>query len=244
MTGTKQEPKILFFDIESTGLNATFGTLLCIGYKFFNDPEVFVPTILDGRKRGNMLDDKRLVERFAKIYNHCDYSVGHYSSRFDLPMIRTKLLKYGLPPLAPKPHIDTWWIARRELKLHSNRLAVLQDFLGCASSKTPLKPDDWIQAAHGSKAALDYIVEHCRCDVLVLEEVFLKLRPLAKEEPNRALFFPSEIEIYCPSCGSGHVTRQGFKVAKTRRYQQWQCQDCGKWSKDVHADKEGRAMCI
>jgi uncharacterized protein YprB with RNaseH-like and TPR domain len=233
------EPKVLFWDIESTGLNATFGTILCIGYKFLGDPQVHVPTILDGRKRGSMLDDKRLVERFAKIYNHCDYSVGHYSSRFDLPMVRSKLLKWGLPPLQPKPHIDTWWIARRELKLHSNRLAVLQDFLGCKAAKTPLKPDDWIQAAHGSKEALAYIVEHCHADVLVLEEVFLKLRPLAKEEPSRALFGP--IGDGCITCGSTHVTRQGFKIAKTRRYQQWQCQACGKWMKSVHADKEARA---
>jgi uncharacterized protein len=233
------EPKILFWDIESTALNATFGTILCIGYKFLNDPQVFVPTILDGRKRGSMLDDKKLVERFAKVYNHCDYSVGHYSSRFDLPMVRTKLLKYGLPPLAPKPHIDTWWIARRELRLHSNRLAVLQDFLGCKAAKTPLKPDDWIQAAHGSKPALEYIVEHCHHDVLVLEEVFLKLRPLAKEEPNRALFTMDTDG--CPGCGSHHVTKQGFRVAKTRRYQQFQCQDCGKWTRDVHADKEARS---
>jgi uncharacterized protein YprB with RNaseH-like and TPR domain len=231
-------PKVLFFDIESTALNATFGTILCIGYKFLGDDEVFVPTILDGKKRGNMLDDKKLVERFAKVYNHSDYSVGHYSSRFDLPMIRTKLLKWGLPPLQPKPHIDTWWIARRELKLHSNRLAVLQDFLGCPTSKTPLKPDDWIQAAHGSKPALDYIVDHCRADVLVLEEVFLKLRPLAKEEPNRALFTLEKES--CPSCGGTHLNKRGFHISKTRRYQVFQCQDCGKWTRDTHADKEAR----
>lgn len=243
MAGTNGEPKILFFDIESTGLNATFGTILCIGYKFLSDPEVHVPTILDGRKRASMLDDKRLVERFAKVYNHCDYSVGHYSSRFDLPMIRTKLLKWGLPPLPPKPHIDTWWVARRELKLHSNRLAVLQDFLGCTAAKTPLKPDDWIQAAHGSKDALEYIVEHCRQDVLVLEEVFVKLRPLAKEEPNRVLFVPDAADS-CQSCGSGRLTKQGYRVAKSRRYQQYQCQDCGRWCRSNYADKLARAELV
>lgn len=235
-------PKVLFFDIESTGLNATFGTILCIGYKFLGDSEVHVPTILGGRRRQDMLDDQKLVARFAKIYNHCDYSVGHYSSRFDLPMIRTKLLKYGLPPLPPKPHIDTWWIARRELKLHSNRLAVLQDFLGVSHSKTPLKPDDWIQAAHGNRAALDYIVDHCRQDVLVLEEVFLKLRPLAKEEPNRCLFVDDENADSCPSCGSVHLTRQGFKVSKTRRYQQWQCQNCGKWMRNTTSERRATVL--
>ena len=226
----RTEPKILFFDIESTALNATFGTILCIGYKFLGDPKVHVPTIMDYAKKG-MRDDRGLVERFAKIYDWADYSVGHYSSRFDLPMIRTKLLKYGFPPLAPKPHLDTWWIARRELKLHSNRLAVLQDFLGCKASKTPLKPDDWLSAALGDKKALKYIVEHCKFDVLVLEEVFLKLRPLAKEEPARGLFLEDIDPMTCASCGSNRVTRQGYRVAKTRKYQQFQCQDCGKWQR-------------
>ena len=192
-------PKALFYDIESTNLSASFGTILCIGYKWLGHPKVHVPTILDHAK-GGMLDDKGLVKAFSAVWNSSDYAIGHYSQRFDLPMITTKLVKYDLPPLAPIPHIDTWRIARRELKMHSNRLAALAEYFGCESQKTPITFDDWLHAAHGDKKALKAVVEHCRLDVLVLEEVFLKLRPWAREEPVRQLFVEDSPKR--PTCSS------------------------------------------
>ncbi len=230
-------PKILFFDIESTNLNAPFGTILCIGYKFLDDPKIHVPTIMDSHSKG-MLDDRGLVERFAKIWDWADYCCGHYAQRFDLPMIQSKLIKYDLPPLSPKVLIDTWRVARDNLKMHSNRLGAIAEYLGCKTSKSPITFDDWLRAAHGDKKSLKYIVEHCRLDVLVLEEVFLKLRPLIKKEPARQLFITTDAvkeQEVCIACGSDRVTRQGFRVSRTRKYQQLKCQDCGKWMQATHS---------
>lgn len=224
-------PKVLFFDIESTNLNATFGTILCIGYKWLGNPKVHVPTILDYSKN-NFLDDKGLVKSFAEVYNQADYSCGHYASRFDVPMIQSKLIKYGLPPLAPIPLIDTWRVSRDNFKLHSNRLATIQEFLGVEHAKTAINFDDWLQAAHGNKKALKQVVEHCRLDVLVLEEVFLKLRPLIKNEPSRRLFVDGD---GCIACGSKNLQRRGYTVTKTRKYERLQCQTCGKWQKNKQA---------
>lgn len=227
------EPRILFFDIESTNLNATFGTILCIGYKWLGNPKVHVPTILQYSKN-NFLDDKGLVQSFSEVYNSADYSCGHYAQRFDVPMIQSKLIKYGLPPLAPVPLIDTWRVVRDNLKLHSNRLATIQEFLGCKHAKTGINFDDWLQAAHGNKKALKEVVEHCRLDVLVLEEVFLKLRPLMKNEPARRLFTDTP-NGSCISCGSNKIQARGYQVAKTRKFQRFQCQSCGKWQRQNKA---------
>ena len=225
-----QGPKCLFFDIESTNLNAPFGTILCIGYKWLGDPKVHVPTILEFSKNG-MLDDKGLVEHFAKIWEWSDYACGHYAQRFDLPMIQSKLIKHGLPPLGPKHLIDTWRVARDNLKMHSNRLAAIAEYLEVKHSKSPINFGDWLKAAHGDKKALKYIVEHCRLDVLVLEEVFQKLRPLIKNEPSRQLFVEDEREA-CICCGSKNLQHRGYAVTKTRKYPRLQCQDCGKWMKE------------
>jgi len=237
-------PKVLFFDIESTNLNAPFGTILCIGYKFLDDPKVHIPTIIDHSKNG-MLDDRGLVERFSTVWNWSDYTCGHYAQRFDLPMIQSKLIKYGLPPLAPKPLIDTWRVARDNLKMHSNRLGAIAEYLGCETSKSPITFDDWLRAAHGDKKSLKYIVEHCRLDVLVLEEVFLKLRPLIKNEPARALFIEQPTDALlgnCIACGSDRLVRQGFKVTRTCRRQQFQCQSCGKWQQSKHSEKRAELV--
>ena len=148
----QHEPKILLWDIEATGLNATFGTLLCIGYKWLDDKKPTVLSILDGAK-GEMLNDKPLVKEFAKVYNEADYSITWYGDRYDLPMVRSKMLLHGLPPLAPVRSLDLWKAVRYRFKLHNNRLGSWQQFLGTAHSKTAIDFDAWLAAAHGSQTS-------------------------------------------------------------------------------------------
>jgi len=220
------EPRILIWDIESTSLNATFGTILCIGYKWLGKPKVYVPSILDSQTEG-MLDDSHLVQEFAKAFNECDYHTTWFGERFDLPMVCSKLIKYGMQPVAPKPHLDLWKTARKRFKLHSNRLQAWQQFLGLDNAKTPISFDAWLQAAHGDKKALAEVKHHCKMDVLVLEEVFQKMRPWLDNEPSRGLLTGDHSG--CPSCGSNDLEKRGFKVAQTRAFQQYQCRPCGHW---------------
>lgn len=218
-------PRIMHFDIESTNLSATFGTILCIGYKWHGEKRVYVPSILDAGR--DNLDDHALVAAFARAWDEADYAVSWYGERFDLPMIRTKLLRYGEPPLAPKPHIDLWKTARKMFKAHSNRLAVWQELLGAEHSKTPIAFDAWLRAAQGDQRALREVKRHCELDVRVLEDVFTRMRPWLDNEPRRGLFTGEHDG--CPSCGSADVRRKGFKAAQTRVYQQWVCNACGHW---------------
>ena len=135
--------------------------MLCSGYKWFGHPRVYIPTILDHQKEGestDMLDDHGLVKAFAKEFNSADYHVTWYGDRFDLPFIRTKLLKYGEPPLMNVPSIDLWWTARKKFKLHNNRPASWQEYLETDHNKTPIHFGDWRRAAFGNKAALERIV--------------------------------------------------------------------------------------
>ena len=241
MKSLPKQPNVLLWDIESTNLAATFGTILCIGYKWLGKKRVHVPTIIETSKRG-MLDDTGLVKRFAEVFEECDYHVTWYGDRFDLPFVSSKLMKAGLGPLSPKPSLDLWKTSRRAFKFHSNRLDAVAKYMGTEHQKTAISFDDWLKAAHGDKAALKQVTIHCKLDVLVLEEVFMKMRPWVREEPAYQLFreggiAASEQPMVCPSCGSAHITRQGYKVARTRKYQQWKCQDCGKWSRTRCAEK-------
>jgi uncharacterized protein YprB with RNaseH-like and TPR domain len=242
-TVPSKEPRILVWDIESTGLNATFGTILCIGWKWHGAKAVKCPTILDGQNK-DMLDDKALVQRFVEAFAECDYHITWYGKKFDHKMIQSKLIRHGLDPLPPKPHLDLWETARRHFRLHSNRLVVWQEFLDVAHTKTPIDFRAWREAALGSKKAMKDVVSHCIADVWVLEEVFDRLRPWIETEPARRLFHPQTHRVSCVSCGSHHVTKQGYKVSKTRKYQQWKCQDCGKWMKTRLAEKDAPLFLI
>ena len=233
------DPKILVWDIESTNLNASFGCILAIAYKWVGKPKVFIPTILDFAKRNSMLDDKHLVAEFKSVYEEADYTVAHYGKKFDLPMIQTKCLKHRLGPLPNIPMVDTCWVGWKTFKLHSNRLGAWLEYLDCKHDKKAMRTDDWLNAAHGCPKAMKAVKERAKYDVLGLEEVFLAMRPWIKE-PNRQLF--SE-EPGCVSCGSFNLQSRGYAVTATRRYQRLQCQDCGKWQREVFSD-EARAELV
>lgn len=235
-------PNILLWDIETTNLEATFGTILCIGWKWLGGERVHIHSLFDDGK--DHLDDHTLVKKFAQVFDKADIHVTWYGDRFDLPFVRSKLIKYGEPPLPPKPHLDLWKTARYRFKLHSNRLAVWQEYLECKQSKTPIRYDDWLKAAVGDKRALAAVKEHNRRDVLVLEEVFNKIRPWLEKEPARGLFYKQSIDLSCPSCGSTNIKRRGFQVAITRKYQRFQCFDCGKWMKKILSEKDKKLHLI
>lgn len=226
-------PKILIWDIESTGLNATFGTILCIGYKWFGEKDTHVITILDGKKRIDMLNDKKLVEEFVKVFEECDYHISWYGDRFDVPMLKARMIKHGMEPLSPKLSLDLWKSVRYTFKLHSNRLNVWEQFLDVEDRKSQIDFEAWLKAAHGNKEAMEEVVDHCRRDVLVLEEVYKKLKPWLDKEPPRSLF--TNEQGVCTSCGSENVVRRGYKVATTRTYPQYKCKDCGHWFRGTKA---------
>lgn len=224
------EPKRLFFDIESTRLDAMWGVCLCIGYRLANG-KIQVPTIHDFPHR-DILDDKGLVRYFAEeVYPQADISIGHYSGRFDIPFINSRLIYHGLPCLPRCHHVDTWRIAKYKLKLDSNRLARLTDFLKVPDSKTPVDPIHWQRAAIGCEKSIKYVVKHCLYDIKTLEQCYARLlKANLVDEPLRGLFHDHEPHT-CIGCGSRRVQRRGTYVTLTRRYARYHCQKCGRWQR-------------
>ena len=225
----KTGPKILFYDIETTNLNANFGYCLCVGFKWLGKKQVYIPSIADyGLYKKDPTNDKMLMKETAKILNGADIIVGHYSSRFDLPYINSRLLFHGEKPVAPIPQIDTWRVSRYQLKLNNNRLASIAGFFGL-DDKTPVTGPHWIKAMAGNKNSLRYVIDHCKKDVEVLEQTYYKLLPVIPKHPNVNLV--DEVTGSCPRCGASNVVKRGFSIAQTRRTQRYQCNSCGGWSR-------------
>lgn len=157
-----------------------------------------------------------------------DAWLGHYSTRYDVPFVNSRLLYHNMPVLPLNmPQIDTWRAARNNLKLHSNRLASIQEFLKLEDEKNSIKSEQWLRALGGDKKAIDYVVEHNRRDVLVLEQAYLKLRPLIKDHP-RYSFVDKKA---CKTCGAppNKVQHRGERRTRCRLYKRVQCQMCGSW---------------
>lgn len=200
---TTQPAKILLFDLECTSLKADFGSIIAIGWKWLGDDEPV--TVWTGSPRS----DRTLVKRFLKVWNQADIMVAYNGVRFDRPYLYTKLLEHGLEIPPNTPMVDPYFAARSNTSLSRKSLEVVARFLDLDVQKTPVSGRIWKAATHGSPAerreALVYIAEHCRLDVLVLEQVYLAFRPLMRAHPRVGT--PAQ----CRHCGHDHLIRRGFR---------------------------------
>lgn len=173
---------VCFFDIEATSLKGNFGRLLCVSGAEDNgkvttfradDPE------LEGTR---LRDDSRVAVAARDYLEQFDIIVGWNSKGYDIPFLNTRLLMAGERPVRTRWQIDLMWKAKKfSLALHSARLDAVAKTFRTPHQKTSLDPDIWLDAALLDKDAMDYVVEHCEADVLVLREVFRHLKPLLKE---------------------------------------------------------------
>lgn len=225
--------KILGFDIEASNLSADFGIVLCCGFKEVGKRGTDVLNILDYVKDGDRGDlikaERRLLVAMCERLLDADVWLGHFACYYDIPFINTRLLYHKLPIIpANFALIDTWKISRNRLKLRNNRLVTVSGFLETTSEKNAIKPEQWLRALGGHRPSMDYIVEHCRRDCEVLVETYERLKPLVLDHPNRGLI---DGRGGCSICGGTKLHARGFHVTRTRKYQRYQCQSCGGWSK-------------
>lgn len=223
--------RILLWDIEASKLEADFGHIFCIGYEWLGENKVHIISLDQfPRLKKHPADDRYVVEAFSKVLASADMQVTWFGTYFDIPYLQSRILQHGLKPLRPVPHVDGWYIARKKLKLHSNRLASVSAFLGL-EDKTSILQGHWRDAAWGHRPSLKYVVDHCRQDIVVLRQAYLKLRPLVTTHPNLRLTDPVAPDSDgCPVCGSKKARRKNvYRIQRTKRSEQYQCGDCGAW---------------
>lgn len=220
------EPRILVWDIESTGLVADFGTLLCVGYRWLGEKKVHVPSIMDypGWEK-DPTNDKALTRDFLKVFETADMTVTYFGSVFDKKFFQAKCLEHnlGIPPNTPM--VDLFFTVKSNLALSRKSLQNVGYYLNLSSEKTPVEGKLWRRASSGHVPSLKAIVKHCKADVEVLEEAYMRLRPLVRKHPR------VKGRYLCAVCGSNHLQSRGpamtILLGPRKRLQ---CQDCGAWS--------------
>lgn len=167
-----------FLDIETTGLGADFGFVLAACIKPASNKEIITFRIDQYKSyKKKLWDDKQIILDIANEIEKFDIVCHYNGDNFDLPFLDTRLAIHGIKRRISLIHsIDLLPIVKRKMRLHSNRLDTVACALGLQEEKTRLLPQVWQRASHGSKEDLDYIVEHCQQDVLVLEEAFKRLK--------------------------------------------------------------------
>lgn len=180
--------RIGYLDIETTNLNATFGHMLTwyIKEKGHNR---FDSAIITKKEIFDLEFDKRITIELLAALKKYDIVYTHYGAdwRFDYPFIRTRALAHGIEDQLPKRGElflrDTYPLAKKKLRLHSNRLDAIAEALNITDiKKTPLSGKTWQLARVGDPDALEYVAKHNKHDVILLERIHKKLECL--EQPT------------------------------------------------------------
>jgi len=172
------------FDLETSALEGDKGIILCACIKSSEAKGIQIirtDETSSGWAKGLRGDDKETCKQVAAELSKHDVIVAHNGSRFDVPFLRTRLLRWRLPRLPDIKLVDPCSISYRKLRLRNNSLNVVLDHLGLKDRKTPLDMSVWADAVqNGSKKAMDLIVEHCIMDVKVLDGVLNVMKPYIK----------------------------------------------------------------
>lgn len=171
--------RVAVLDIETSGLNAGFGVVLCAVVKLYGPDErkIFRADEYEPWKTGQRANDAPLLRDILSCLEDADIIIAHNGLKFDLPFLRTRAVIHGLPPVNFQKIIDPVQLARQHFRFAGNSLDSISKTIGTQEKKTPLSPEVWQRATlNGDADAMETIVTHCVADVDVLEEICWKLR--------------------------------------------------------------------
>lgn len=245
--------KILMLDIE-TAPNKVFvwglfnqnvalnqiqesGYTLCWAAKWKGEKEVMYSSIQDGKE--NMLS------RIYALVEEADVVVHYNGNNFDMPTLNQEWLGMGWPPPAPYIQIDLLRAVRGRFRFPSNKLSYVAERLGLGGKVSHKGMELWRECMAGVPESWEVMKAYNIQDVVLLENLYARLKPWIVNHPNQALWNAEALE-QCPNCGSKHLQKRGLAYAKTQAYQRYACMDCGAWSRSrtTALPKEKRAAML
>ena len=238
-----KRPRIITLDIETApnvahvwgiwqqnvGLNQILeeDSILSFAYKVLGEDATYYMDVNNNK-------EKSVIKCIRDVLDKADIVIGHNFKKFDNKWILRQCLKYGLKPPSSYKIVDTLLASRALMKLPSHRLDAVAKFLKCKHLKDTHKKFPghslWLGCLKGIKEAWKEMEHYNRQDVVVNEEVYLKLRPYIANHPNVGVFRDEDVPV-CPKCGSKHIHFRGYFHTNAGRYRKFQCQGCGGWGR-------------
>lgn len=237
-------PAILVFDIETTPIDAYCwrvwqenvhveqikkpSELLCFAAKWLGEPTIAFHGRLSPKGR-YARSDRELATTLWELFDRADVLVAHNGRAFDAKTMNARFVAAGLPPPSPYKVFDTCLVARRTFNFPHNSLAGLAAYLKLGAKVAHEGFSLWLRCMAGDREAWQQMEAYNIQDVLLLEEVYTKLRAWASPNPaNVALLYPPGAPR-CVCCGSTALVEL-VKTALTavNEYPAFRCRSCGR----------------
>lgn len=190
-------------------------------------------------------DDSDIVASIYEVVEEADLVIAQNGDRFDIPLINTRGLLNGFEPMKPVKTVDTLKIARR-LKFNSNRLDSLGAQLGLGRKVSHDGIDLWVRCMNGDFDAIEEMLVYNVQDVILLEQVYNKIRGFDNKHPNVAHYFKDN-KTRCPVCGSHDIKETGNSAfTPVSEFKEMKCGNCGNRSRKRQPinSKEKRASIL
>lgn len=200
---------------------------LCYAAKWYGESKIMFDSVYKSNR-------KHMLQGIHKLMDEADAIVHYNGLQFDIKMLNGEFLQSGMPPPSPAKHIDLLRVARSQFRFVSNKLDYVAQRLGLGKKTDHEGHELWLKVMNNDRAAWKRMEEYNKNDVILLEKIYDKFKGWISNHPNHNSF--SNITV-CPNCNSTRLTKQGSFITSSRKYQRYQCKDCGKWSKSVKSEK-------
>ena len=239
------KPKVLLVDIETAPILAWVWALwkqnvgisqisadsyiLCWAAKWWGMDDILSDALPNHKKHYKLYpeDDIKVCETLWTIMDEADVIVAHTGDRFDIPRANARFIHHGMQPPAPSKQVDTYKICKSAFNLTSNKLDWLGEHLGVGRKVHHDGFDLWVRVMRGDAQSWADMVDYCRGDVQLLERVWERVRPWARNHPNLAAY-AGDLDA-CPACMKKDFSRAGHRRTMAGMYQRYMCNACGKW---------------
>ena len=196
-------------------------TTLCFVAKWLDEPEViFHSDHHDGHEA--------MVRRAWALMNAADVVCHYNGNRFDTPHLQREFVQMHLPPPAPFKQIDLLKVVKKNFKFASNKLAFVAPALGLEDKEETGGYQLWFDCMEGDPQAWETMRRYNTQDVLLLEQLYHRLRSWIPGHPSHGAFNGTDV---CPTCGSADLQPNGLAYLRTGQYPRFKCGNCGRYSR-------------
>ena len=204
--------------------------ILCWAGKFLGDKKIHSSALVDFPKeyQKNPENDRLILEKLWKLMDEADIICGHNINDFDIKKINARFIQNGFKAPSPYRTIDTLKICRSSFAFTSNKLNDVSQMLGLGQKVDTGGFKLWRDCIKGDMKAWHKMVKYCKNDIVLLEKVYMKLRPFMSQHPHMNIESPRPC---CPKCASSAIQFRGYSLTSTGKFRRFQCQNsaCGGW---------------